>query len=287
MNAAAVATAPRLEVLSSHPGKRAVERYWLLYTPVWGIATAVVMLGGLANHWGDWELTLYSVVLGAGAVVPPVLWRKGDERALPWHRSTAFKMGLSVTLFALLMNYSNTAFFFDVLHMHYGFNTTWNLRQIPVGLYVLTVAYFATYATLCLIAFRVVRSALAGTPRWIRWPGMALAPFGVAALETASHVNPFMTHLFCYDDLTLALTLGTFSYGIGLALALACWLAIDERPGARIGTGAVVVGALAAVYAGTLANDALRWHVAPHFTVVEHGAQNFRDFDESCLEPLP
>jgi hypothetical protein len=277
----------RLQLFASHPGKRATERVWLWYTPVWGIAAGIVMLGGFANHWGDWELTLFSVVLGLGAVVAPIVLRPVEERAKPWYRSTAFKMGMSISGFAVLINYSHSPFFFDVLHMHYGFNTTWNVRQTPIGLYILTIAYFATYAVLCMVVFRAVRSMVAGTSRWVRWPAVAVAPFGVAFLETALNANPFMTHLFCYDDIGFALSFGTLAYGTAFCFALPAWLAIDERPGVSVSMLVVVVGFLAAVYAQMLVLDVLRYHVAPHFTEVEHGAMGFRDFDTSCLEPLP
>lgn len=287
---AAVASARRprrVRVFAEHPGKRATERVWLWYTPVWGSAAAIVMMGGLANHWGDWELTLFSLVLGVGAVVAPILLRPEEERALPWFRSTAFKMGMSVTGFALLLNYSQTAFFFDVLHMHYGFDTTWNVRQTPVGLYLLTIAYFSTYAVLCMMAYRMARSLVVGASPWIKWPVVAMAPFGVAFLETALNANPFMSHLFCYDDIGFALSFGTLAYGTAFCFALPAWMSIDERPGASVGMRVIVVGFLAAVYAQLLVLDVLRYHVAPHFTEVQHGAVGFRDFDTSCLEPLP
>jgi hypothetical protein len=277
----------RLQLFSEHPGKAATERVWLWYTPVWGIAAAVAMVGGFANHWGDWELTLFCVVFGVGAVVAPIVLRPAEERRIPWYRTVAFKMGMSVTGFAILINYSHSAFFFDVLHMHYGFNTTWNVRQTPIGLYILTIAYFATYAVLCMVAYRAVRSLVVGASPWLRWPAVALAPFSVAFLETALNANPFMTHLFCYDDIGFALSFGTLAYGTAFCFALPAWMAIDEHPGMRVGMGVVVVGFLAAVYAQMLVLDVLRYHVAPHFTEVQHGAMGFRDFDTSCLEPLP
>lgn len=273
-------------LFAAHPGKARTEKLWLWYTPIWGIAAGIVMMGGFANHWGDVELTLFCTALGVGAFVLPIVKRPDSEKADPWWQSTAFRMGTSVALFAILINYSHNWFFFDVLHMHYGFNTTWNVQQTPIGLYLITIAYFATYATLCLITYRAVRHLVAKQPRWVQWPAIALAPFSVAFLETALNANPFMTHLFCYDDPTLALSFGTLGYGTAFCFALPVWLGIDERPGVKRGLLAIVVGVLAAVYAQDLTLQVLRHHVAPHLTTVEDGAQGFRDFDDSCLEPL-
>ncbi len=32
-----------IQLFSEHPGKRAVERYWLLYTPVWGAVAGIII----------------------------------------------------------------------------------------------------------------------------------------------------------------------------------------------------------------------------------------------------
>lgn len=281
------ASSARFDCLfSANPAKRATEKVWLWYTPVWGIAAAVVMMGGLANHWRDLGLTIFCVVLGAGALILPIALRS-EQRDLPWWRTTAFKFGFSVTLFAILINYAHNWFFFDVLHMHYGFNTTINIRQTPIGLYIITIAYFATYAVLCLMTFRGVRKLVSGAPKWIQYPAIATAPFAVAFLETALNANPFMTHLFCYDSPALALSFGTVAYGTAFCFALPVWLAIDERPGRSAGLFSIAVWVLAAVYAQELVLQGLRHSVAPHLTTVEDGAQGFRDFDDSCLVPLP
>src|SRR4051812_45845923 len=124
-------------LLSSHPGKRVTERYWLFYTLVWGAVLAVVMLSRAGDHWGDFELITMAVILAAGALLGPVVLRPASEKDRPIYRSAAFKLGLSVTGFAFLLNYSQTPFFYDVLHMHYGFRTYVTIRNNPVALYIL------------------------------------------------------------------------------------------------------------------------------------------------------
>src|SRR5439155_26180917 len=80
--------------LSSHPGKRAVERYWLLYTPVWGAISAVVMIGGFVERWGDLGCMIYGIALAAGAIAVPLVLRVPEERDEPIHRRAGFKMVL-------------------------------------------------------------------------------------------------------------------------------------------------------------------------------------------------
>ncbi|MFO0616804.1 MAG: hypothetical protein U0414_29690 [Polyangiaceae bacterium] len=267
-------------------GKRAVERYWLLYTLLWGGAAAAVMMTGLAERWGDVELMIFGATLGAGAVLPPALFpRDAEERARPIHERTATKLGLSVVMFAFLMNYFTTPFFYDVLHMHYGFRVRWTIRQNPIFLYLLTVAYFATYCALLLAVARWSRRIGARLPRPLAWLPVALAPFAVAALETALNANPFMTRLFCYDSAPFALSFGTLSYGACFCFTLPVWWSIDERAeGSRTPIGRVVVWSSAAMFGMVVVFELLRAHVAPHLTVVHEGARGLEtDPTGTCL----
>lgn len=271
-------------IYSPHPGKRATERFWLAYTPVWGAAAGIVMVGGLAERWGDVELMVFSVLLALGSLLGPLVFRCAEERELPWQRTAGAKLGASVAGFALLLNYTQTPFFFDVLHMHYGFNTSWNIQQNPVQMYVLSIAYFTTYCALLNLSLRWVRSALAGKPRALVWAAIAMTPFAIAFLETALNANPFIPTLFCYDDMALTLSFGTFCYGLAFCVALPMWIAIDETPNRETPWLQVGVWLFAALYADLLLLDLLRAHVAPHLTDVVEGAQGLRDFDTSCLQ---
>jgi hypothetical protein len=261
------------------------ERYWLFYTPVWGAVMAIVMLSGAGDHWGDAPLITLAVVLAAGALFGPIALRPESEKGRPIHRTAAFKLGLSVTAFAFLLNYSQTPFFFDVLHMHYGFRTYVTIRNNPVALYILTIPYFATYAALCLVAYRFVRETLRRAPAFVRYAGVALTPFAVAFLETALNANPFTRRLFCYDDMALVLWFGTFAYGTAFCLALPVWLSIDERPGEDVSIFHVLAGVCAAMYVDSLLLDVYRYQLAPHVTTVVEGAVGLRDYGNSCLVP--
>lgn len=284
-------------MLSPNPSKRAVERYWLLYTPVWGGISAVVMLGGFAESWGDVGCMLYGVVLFLGAALPPLLRPHEADRARPFVDRTSTKMVLSVTLLAFGLNYTQTPFFYDVLHMHYGFNTTWNIANNPFFLYLVSVAYFATYAVLTCVAYRWMK------PRAGALANIA-APMGCAFLETALNANPFMERLFCYDEMAFMLWFGTLAYGLAFVFALPMWMGIDEQDatgsmstsaaatgstvGHRTTLGLVAVWCGAALYADLIALDLLRFHVAPQFTTVVPDANGLRDFATSCLvSPTP
>jgi cycloeucalenol cycloisomerase len=272
-------------ILSEHAGKRATERFWLAYTPLWGGACAVVMMGGFAERWGDRALLGLGLVLALGAVVGPFLVEPPEERALPLVERTAFKMVLGVVLLSFGLNYTQTPYFWDVLHMHYGFNATWTIDDNPIFLYLLTVAYFSTYSVLTCIAYRWLRARLAAAPAPLRLAALALAPLAMAFLETVLNANPWTRRLFCYDDGRLMLWFGTLSYGIAFIFILPAWMAVDERPGRRVSALTVVAWTLAALYADLIVLDLLRYHVAPALTTVHPHAHGLRDFGSSCLGP--
>lgn len=270
-------------LLSENPAKRSVERWWLLYTPVWGVSAGLVMATGLAERWGDLALLVFGVGLGVGAFVLPIVKRPDEDRDVPWYRSTAFTLAASVTTLAFGLNYTQTPFFWDVLHMHYGFSSTTLIDENPVFLYFLTIAYFATYCVLTSMALRFVLRRFASRPALGKALGYSLAPLAMAFLETALNANPFMGRLFCYDDMQLMLTFGTLSYGVAFVYALPGWAATDERPGPRVGPLLACTFTCAALYADLITLDLLRHYVAPHLTVVETDAHNLRDFGEGCF----
>ncbi len=269
----------RVSFSADDEGKRAVERYWLWYTLVWGSITGVVMLGGFAERWGDVPSLLFGVSLALGALVPPFFLAPASEREKSFWDRAAAQLGMLVVLLAFGLNYTQTPFFWDVLHMHYGFQATWTIQNNPVFLYFVTVAYFSTYAALLAITFRAMRRTL---PAGLSFLAYVLAPLAMAFLETALNANPFMTSLFCYDDLPLMLGFGTLAYGVAFVFALPVFMHAKE--GRRF-PPLVLAGLLCgALYADLITLDLLRYHVAPHLTTVETGANGLRDYEGSCLE---
>lgn len=275
----------RIRLLSRNPAKRVVERFYLAYTPVWALACAGVMLTGVAERWGDIEFMAFGVALWLPVLVVPLVWRAPEDRGKkPW-RLYGFKMHACLFLLAICGNYI-TCYFYDVLHMHYGFATQWNIRKVPLFLYFLTVAYFSTYYVLLACGYRFLRSLLpTGAPGWMR--GLMVIPvsLGVALLETLTHANPFMKRLFCYDDLPFMLWFGTIMYGTWFMITLPFWFTIDEEPGRETPWSYVLMSFLASFALILVSSELFKWVIAPHFTTVVDGAPGLRDYVGSCLVP--
>jgi len=275
-----------------HPGKAAAERWYLLFTPIWGIVAAVIMLGGAAltwRHapWGDLAYMCFGAGLWIALLVGGYRFAPASERARPWHRRSHSKIQAWMLIFACLGNYYSE-YFYEILHMHYGFGTGWNLHDVPLFLYPLTAVYFTTYSTLLNIASRALRARLPGDARLRRALVYIPLCFVVAGLETLLNANPWIHEVFCYDDLGFALGFGTLMYGLWFVVTAPLWSWIDEEPEDDASLGQAIITALAGFMLVLCVNELVREHVAARVTTVERGAVGLDDHAGSCLvEPRP
>ncbi|MFT3765023.1 MAG: hypothetical protein QM820_05845 [Minicystis sp.] len=266
---------------SDLPGKRAAQKLYLAYTPIWGAACGVVMLGGLAERWGDAPL----LALGFGLWIPLVaagfLRRAPEDRGRPWYRLYHAKLSLFVAVFAFLGNWFGTRHFYEVLDMHYGFRTSLYWNDVPVFLYPLTAVYFTTYAVLFDLA--VAAAGRVGLPRVLAVVVSALA---LAFLETGLNANPWMASTFCYGSLGFALSFGTLMYGSHFVLAGPLWRRIDEDPGRETTLAEAAIAGFAAMMLVLCVDEVWARTVAPRFTTVVPGRVGIPGKQAaSCLRP--
>jgi cycloeucalenol cycloisomerase len=266
---------------SDNPGKRAAQKVYLAFTPVWGGLCGVVMLGGLAETWGDGPLLALGLGLWLALLAAGFVFGAPEDRGRPLGRRYHVKLSLFVGVFAFLGNWFGTRYFYEVLDMHYGFHVTWYWNDVPVFLYPLTAVYFTTYAAL--FDLTVAAAARRGLPRWAAVGASGLA---LAMLETALNANPWMKATFCYGSLGFALTFGTAMYGSHFVLAGPLWQRIDE-PGTSTRLRDVVVWAAAAMMMALAADEA--WaRAATRFTTVVPGRVGIPGKQgASCLAARP
>jgi cycloeucalenol cycloisomerase len=264
---------------SDNPGKRAAQRAYLAFTPVWGAVCGVAMLGGFAGQWGDGPLLALGFGLWAALLAAGLAWRAPEDRGRPWHRLYHAKLSLFIALFAFLANWFGTRHFYEVLDMHYGFHASLYWNDVPVFLYPLTAVYFTTYAVLFDLAVRAATRR--GLPRGAAVVACSLA---LAFLETGLNANPWMRSTFCYGDLGFALSFGTVMYGSHFVLAGPLWHRIDE--GGETPVREVVVAAFAAMMLVLVADEGWARLVAPRFTTVVAGRVGVPGKQgPSCLAP--
>ena len=269
---------------SADPGKAWAERFFLLYTPVWILAVAIVMLGGLVPRWGDGELLIFSVAVAAPLLVVPAL-RQRDVPALaatPWTRSYWLKFNLWIFICVWIGTYFLTHYFFDVLGMRYAFHARWTLDAalvgqgdgtVPVFMYPLTQAYFVSYHAGMLVVLRRIRRALdldhlsPGTARWPRRLLLALATLaladGVAFAETLFMASDSIADLFWYADKPRMLRYGSLFYACYFLVSLPLLARMDEPPGPVYSPGRAALEALAAGMLVFMILDALALLLGP------------------------
>jgi cycloeucalenol cycloisomerase len=270
--------------LSDDPGKAWAERFFLLYTPVWIAAVALVMGSGALLRWGDAGFMAFSVAVSAPLiVVPAVRHRRVPALArTPWHRSYWLKFNLWIAIFVWIGTYFLTHYFFDVLGMRYAFPTRWALDaalvgsgrgEVPVFMYPLTQAYFVSYHVGMLVVLRRLHRALGlghlspGTARWPRRLALAAAALALAYAvsfgETLFMASDLISDLFWYADKPRMLRWGSLFYACYFLVSLPLLYPMDEPPGPTYSPGRAALEALAAGMLVFMILDALALLLGP------------------------
>ena len=242
-------------VFSSNPDKAWVEKVFLLYSPVWMLSMAVMVLTGWGEQWGDTAMLAHAVLTAVPILVLPMLLA-GRFSERPWRDSYWLKVNLYLGLFSFFGNYFGSEYFFDVLGMVYVYpNVTTNLdaallgsgeQQVPLIMYFYTHAFFMTYHATANIALRVLGN--------LRLPAMGLLfPVFVfvigylwAWIETKAMANPLMASSFYYRDMEAMLAYGSAIYATYFIASVPIYYFVDETPARSWSLTQTAAGALAA-----------------------------------------
>ncbi len=270
--------------LSDDPGKAWAERFFLLYTPVWIAAVALVMTSGALLRWGDAGFMAFSVAVSAPLVLVPALCHRRVPALArtPWHHSYWFKFNLWIFIFVWIGTYFLTHYFFDVLGMRYAFPTRWALDaalvgtgrgEVPAFMDPLTQAYFMSYHVGMLVVLRRLHRALGlhhlspGTARWPRRLALAAAALALAYAvsfgETLFMASDLISDLFWYADKPRMLRWGSLFYACYFLVSLPLLYPMDEPPGPRYSPRRAALEALAAGMLVMMILDALALVLGP------------------------
>lgn len=238
---------------SSNPDKAWVEKFFLIYTPVWMASMAMMMFTGWAQDWGDKALLAHAVLTALPVlVVPMVLARRFSER--PWYDSYWLKANLYLVLFSLFGNYFGSEYFFDVLGMVYVFpHATTTLdsalvgsggQTVPVIMYFYTIVYFMTYHATANIALRKLNQ-LPGA-RWLFPVFVFVIGYAWAWMETRAMANPLMASSFYYEHMDRMLAYGSAIYATYFIASFPIYYFLDECRDRRWSLLQTCAGALSA-----------------------------------------
>ncbi len=211
-------------MLAARPDKRFTEIFVLAYTPVWALAVVGVMVSGVLRGWGDAEHMLFGVALVVPLLAMALLPRKS---APPIGERHATRFLLLVTLFAFLQCWFGSELFFDVFGMRYRFSTTIIWNGTPAFLYLMTVAYFATYYVVQVVAYRAIRARVKRPA--LRLLARAVLAYATAFAETAGMANDMLADWFSYRDREFVMLVGSIAYGAIFVVTLPLFADLDEK----------------------------------------------------------
>lgn len=221
--------------------RRALERFYLLYSPLWMVVVVAVLVSGAFAEWRD----LGHMALGVGMALPIWLAPLFLERHRPLQQRYSLKTAVYITLLSFLQNYFGTPLFFRYFGLEYHFPVTLRLNGTPLSLSFMTVAYFSTYFVIIQVGLRYAEGLLDALPtpllrRGLRLLAAALLSYAMALLETLFMANKYLAGYFAYGDKEHMMLVGSLCYGSLLFIAILVFVGIDEEPGQPTPLGDVV-----------------------------------------------
>jgi cycloeucalenol cycloisomerase len=198
------------------------------------------MASGAFERWGDPEYLAFGLALAAPLVIVPAVRAALDDDPRPWHRRYWFKFNLWIAIYVFAGSYVGSHYFFDVLGMRYAFPATWTLDaalvghdqgEVPIFLYAVTQAYFATYHVAMIVLLRRVRtSALGRGPAgpWLSPLALLALAYAFAYGETYFMASDALSDYFWYLDRARMLQLGSLFYATYFVVSVPLLARVDE-----------------------------------------------------------
>ncbi len=245
----------KLRLFSSNPDKAWVEKFFLIYSPVWMVAMGITMVTGADKSLGDTALLIHGFAMALPVLLIP-MWLAPRHTDRRWYESYWFKANAYLFLFGFFGNYFGTEYFFDVLGMVYHYpQVTTRLdsalvgsgkQTVPLIMYCYTHVYFMTYHATSNIVLRVLRQ-LRLPAMWLLFPVFVFViGYFWAWMETRAMANPMMATSFYYLKMDRMLKYGSAIYATFFIASFPIYYFIDETPQRRWTIAQTVAGALSA-----------------------------------------
>lgn len=226
---------------ADRPDKAWGERYLLATSPIWITSVAVVVLSGMMRGWKESGYLAFSLFAAAPATVGPLLLPRG--RAFGSGVPYWVKLNLFAAVLVFFGTYFGTHYFFDLMGMRYAFPSRYTFEALHVGrsggvvpafLYPLTQAYFVTYFTVLVVAYRKIVAAF-GLGVVGRAAAVLALSYALAFAETFFMATDLMTDLFSYEKRDKMLFVGSLGYATYFVCALPLARRIDEDGPTSVG----------------------------------------------------
>lgn len=245
-----------MRLKSDNPSKALMERFMLLYSPLWmGVVAAIVAYEWYEVFTPSDYLSL-GLLLSLPCLLGPLLFSRGDphESSLTFTQRYSIKANVFIAIMSYIGHHFYTQYFYDLLGMRYtgplepGRGV--DVNGAPLSMLFCTHVYFMSYHVLVSPLYRATRSAFA--PAGVRAREIAGAVFVVAAALFTAFAETWTMTAFPYytlpDDRSSVLALASVFYGTLFVVTFPWFCSMDEDPaGPRWSMRRVVVEALAAM----------------------------------------
>jgi cycloeucalenol cycloisomerase len=228
---------------SENPDKAWGEKFFLVYTPIWILQTAIGVVLGFGRTLGDAGLLVHACAIALPLVLVPPFIRRASQPGLRWHQTYWFKANLYMAIFVVLGSYFGSEYFFDVLGMVYNYpqiHLTFDAtlvgsgqQTVPLIMYLLALAYFMTYHTTAVVVLRRLKTSRIRLLGWAFPLAVLAIGYFWAWMETFVMANPLMRDSFYYQDLNRMLAYGSIIYSCYFVTSFPVFYFLDEKPGAR------------------------------------------------------
>lgn len=240
-------------LFSSNPDKAWVEKFFLIYSPIWMASMGFQVAVGASTKWSDGALLAYSFTVALlPFLIPMLIARRYTSK--PWYDSYWFKAYLYLTVFQFFGSYFGSEYFFDVLGMVYSYPTVTTTldsalvgsgkQTVPLIMYPWAQVFFLTYHATSNIALRALRRLGGG------YVVFAISVFVIgyfwAWMETKSMANPMLATTFYYQKLEIMLKYGSAIYATYFIASFPIYYFIDETREKTWTWWQVVAGGLSA-----------------------------------------
>lgn len=285
------AVPPAFHWLAANPGKRRTEIIYVLWFLLTVPVQALVVLNLRYDHPNDLLLTGQALLMAAGTLLLPLIFRAPSDRGLPMDQLYGFRMGVYLTIWAVLGGFIGTDPWYEVLHGHFAFNTAWNPNGVPLFMLPMSISVFGFYSVLLGTLYRVLTQLLdriggaIGRDSTIRHAAVCLALAGIIPLgETFAYSGSN----YCFDNGIGMWGLNVLIYGSWHFSALLFYTRWDRHAGERTALGTTLLCGFATLGILLVLTTSATNFVAPHYVQVQHGIRHLNDWGpHNCLGPKP
>lgn len=239
----------------------------------------------------DPALVGQAVVMALGTLIWPLVFRAAADRGRPLRDLYGFRMGVFLTIWAVLGGFIGSDPWYEVLHGHFAFNTAWNPNGVPLLMLPLSISVFSCYSVILGTLYRVAAQLLdrAGgvlaRDTMARHALLCLALAGIMPLgETFAYSGPN----YCFDNGVGRWGLNVLIYGSWHFAALLFYTRWDRRPGERAELGTTVLSGFATIGILMVLMNIVTVFIAPRYVDVQHGVRHLNDWSPgNCLGAKP